>query len=91
VPDISVFIIIDDEHLIDCPYKLSNQFQKGYKREPHNLEVKIIFEEGKSFYEEKDLDDQEIKLVVLRKVTVDGLQAITDYPSVKVLRVIFCS
>ncbi|WHY78383.1 helicase-related protein [Neobacillus sp. WH10] len=68
---------INDEYLIDCLYRLSNQFQKGFKREPHFLQVKINFEEGKSFYEEKSLNDRDIKLVVLRKDTVDGLQAIT--------------
>jgi hypothetical protein len=68
---------IFDDYLIDCLFRLSNQFQKGFVREPHNIPVKIELKNGKMFYEEKMLDGREIKLVLLCKDTVDDLLAIT--------------
>jgi hypothetical protein len=65
-----------DKYLIDCLFRLSNQL-KGYVREPHKAPVKIEFEQGRSYYEKRNLDGDNIKLVVLRKDTLDGLTAIT--------------
>ncbi|MDP9729879.1 helicase-related protein [Alicyclobacillus tolerans] len=68
---------IDDDNLIDCLFRLSNQFQKGFVREPHELSVKVSFEPGKYFFEEGNLDGKEIKLVALRKYTGAGVSSVT--------------
>lgn len=68
---------IDDVYLIDCLYRLSNQFQRGFVREPHKLLVDVTFKDNKDFYEENGIDGKELKLVVLRKKIIAGLQSIT--------------
>ncbi|PLR81625.1 helicase [Bacillus canaveralius] len=68
---------VNDVYLIDSLYRLSNQFEKGFVREPHNFTIKLAFTDEKSFYEEPNLNDQNIKLVVLRKRAEEGINAIT--------------
>lgn len=67
---------IHDEYLFDCLYRLSYQFTKGFVRVPHSLPVTIKFLEN-GYFEENKLDNEEIKCVALRKVTPNGIQAIT--------------
>ncbi|MCA1292221.1 helicase [Paenibacillus sp. alder61] len=67
---------IHDEYLIDCLYRLSDQFTKGFVRVPHSLPVTIDFSDN-GYFETNKLDNEEIKCVALRKVTPDGIQAIT--------------
>lgn len=57
---------MDDPYLIDCLYRLSNQFEKGFVREPHKLLVNLDLND-KDVYEKSGIDDIEIKMVVLRK------------------------
>lgn len=67
---------IHDEYLFDCLYRLSDQFTKGFVRVPHNIPVTIEFSDN-GYFETKTLDNKEIKCVALKKVTPNGLQAVT--------------
>ncbi|MCU6792464.1 helicase-related protein [Paenibacillus sp. WQ 127069] len=67
---------MDDPYLIDCLYRLSNQFEKGFVREPHQLQVNVALSD-KDVYEKPGIDDKEIKMVILRKKHIGGIQSIT--------------
>ncbi|WP_018885348.1 helicase-related protein [Paenibacillus massiliensis] len=67
---------VEDEYLFDCLYRLSDQFSKGFVRVPHSIPVKISFSDS-GYFEKNKLDNEEIKCVALKKVTPDGIQAIT--------------
>lgn len=68
---------IVDDYLKDCMFRLCDQFKRGFVREPHKVPVKITFEQGKMFYELKNLEGKEIKLVLLSKMSRDEHLAVT--------------
>lgn len=67
---------INDEYLINCLYRLSNQFSKGFVRTPHSTSVTLDFT-TKDYYEISSLDNEQIKCVAFRKIASGGLQAVT--------------
>jgi len=66
---------VDDDYLIDCLYRLSNQFTKGYVRVPHNAELLVEFQDD--YFEKSNILNQNMKLVSLKRSTSNGLYAIT--------------
>lgn len=66
---------VHDDYLIDCLYRLSNQFTKGYVRVP--LETDLNIEFVNNYFEEPNLLDQNMKCVAMKSATQDGLYAIT--------------
>lgn len=67
---------IEDGSLIDALYRISNQFEKGFVREPHEDIVKIEFGDA-SMAESLSICGTSLKLVVLKKKTSNGLYALT--------------
>lgn len=66
---------VNDDYLIDCLYKLSNQFTSGYVRNPYNDRIEVIF--TGNYFEQSNTLQQNIKLVALKRLIPDGLYAIT--------------
>ncbi|MEY9096705.1 helicase-related protein [Paenibacillus sp. RC84] len=66
---------VNDDYLIDCLYRLSNQFTKGYVRNPHEVDVNIKF--TNNYFEKTNLSNQNMKCVAIKRPTPDGLYAIT--------------
>ncbi len=67
---------IEDSSLIDALYRISNQFEKGFLREPHKKLVEIDFADG-SMAQSPPICDTSLKLIVLKKKTSNGLYALT--------------
>src|SRR5699024_2757146 len=69
---------LDSEaELISAMYRLNDQGQKGYVRNPHEVDVSIDF--GKDDYVDKNqnLDDTDLKVTALRRKLSDNLFSIT--------------
>jgi len=66
---------VNDDYLIDCLYRLSNQFTKGYVRVPHVVDVEINF--TNNYFEIMNLSNQNMKCVAIKRSTPDGIYAIT--------------
>ncbi|WP_028550011.1 helicase-related protein [Paenibacillus sp. UNC451MF] len=67
---------MDDPYLIDCLYRICNQFEKGFVREPHTLRVKVSFQLI-DYFEIPRICDKDLKLVALKKKNKTGMQSIT--------------
>ncbi|MBB3131307.1 hypothetical protein FHS19_006027 [Paenibacillus rhizosphaerae] len=66
---------VDDDYLIDCLYRLSNQFTKGYVRVPHEVSLDVKFTDD--YFEESNISGQNMKCVALKRSTPDSLYAVT--------------
>lgn len=67
---------IEDDSLIDALYRISNQFEKGFLREPHEKVVEIDFING-NMAQSPLICGTALKLIVLKKKTSNGLYALT--------------
>ena len=67
----------DNSYIIDIMYKLLNQLNHGYVREPHNLKYKINFGENDYKEDKYEIDGIEFKLVSLRKKLNDNITSVT--------------
>lgn len=65
-------LLVDDEYgIVNCLYKLCDQLNKGWVREPHEVEVQINFKDGDYIDNNKNLNGTDLKITALRRKIAD--------------------
>lgn len=67
----------DEYNIFNSMYKLSDQLRGGYIRTPHNVDVKIEFEDSDYIDNNKKLDGTTAKITALRRKIADDLYSVT--------------
>ena len=67
-----------DEHgIISLMYKLADQLEKGYVREPHNVSIELVYNNKEYIDQNKEIDGTKLKLTSLRRRVRDDIYSIT--------------
>lgn len=77
VSELSNSIDEDSYNLIDRMYKISNQLNRGWVREPHNQLIDIVFGDNDYVDSNKDIDGTSAKVTALRRVVGENLYSLT--------------
>ena len=67
----------DELGMIDALYKLCSQLLSGFVREPHDVDVDVLFEGADYVDNNKDLSGTHAKLTALRRRISDNLYSVT--------------
>ncbi len=67
----------EDQSIINIMYSLSDQFKKGYVREPHEETVKVVFNDRDYVDENRNLSNTKAKITALKKKISNDISSIT--------------
>ena len=67
-----------DEHgIISLMYKLADQLEKGYVREPHDVSIELVYDNKEYIDQNKEIDGTKLKLTSLRRRVKDDIYSVT--------------